>query len=101
LHPIRRGVPEDNQRIANYFFVTVPRCSFYLDLLEEVGRRVQRNPHPREDYDVLYTTGPDVVTSVVHSAVRWTCAVTIVPRPKDQLYFRHDASGSWRQVALG
>eukprot|EP00760_Papus_ankaliazontas_P028394 PhM_4_TR3677/c0_g2_i1/m.65193 len=99
LNPIRRGLPEDRQRIANYFFVSAPKHPIWIEIIRVSFERVRRCPKCRGDYDVLYTTGPDVVTHCVH---RWksTNAIEIVTRPEDQLYFRHDAQGSWRRKRL-
>ena len=94
-HPIRHGLPEDTQRIANYFFAAKPRDVFWMDVLEEVWRRVDVTPWVSEDYDVLYTTGPDAVTTVVHRSVH--PGVVTILRPEDQKYFRHEARGSWRR----
>eukprot|EP00759_Apiculatamorpha_spiralis_P029536 PhF_6_TR31709/c0_g1_i3/m.46664 len=115
IEPIRQGVPEHTQRIANYFIVAFgKKHKYFLDLLRESATRVQRSKKSGggdSDYNVLYTTGPDVVTDVTH---RWIDAqnvnypghhmvgrsIRIIQRPEDQLYFRHAARGSWRKTRL-
>jgi len=98
---IRKGDAEDRQRIANYFFIAKPRDAFWKVLMKEVWHRLDVNRVLEDDYDVLYTTGPDVVTSVVHRFLYGTknyhsYSLHIVVRPEDQKYFRHEARGSWR-----
>ena len=62
IHPIRKGRPEVNIRIANYWMASVAGHSFWKDVLELVQRRSHLNLE--EQYDVLYTTGPDVVSEI-------------------------------------
>ena len=81
-HPIRGGAPEECQRIANYMLAAAPASlslgeswqqqlpvggsqgllQGVLDLL------VRRAPLPvRSDYDVLFTTGPAMLTEALHA----------------------------------
>jgi mannosyltransferase OCH1-like enzyme len=62
IHPIRKGRPEVNIRVANYWMASVAGHSFWKDVLELVQRRSHLSLG--EQYDVLYTTGPDVVSEI-------------------------------------
>jgi hypothetical protein len=143
---IRGGVAEDAQRIGNYALGASGSGSrFWLAALLEASDRVSQ-AQVREDYDILYTTGPDVLSSLFarctailkaadsHSskvpqlfptamaytsspgvrsyiesirrelqadAANWCQFVLLIPQPEDQQYFRHHATGRWRQVKLG
>jgi len=94
-YAIRRGRSERRERLANFAFYAPPKSAVVLRILEELTRRCRENPDVHEDYDVLYTTGPDCLTEVVqglrdHGEV----PVTVVPhRP----YLKHRCDGSWRR----
>lgn len=66
-----------------------------MDLLHEARARA---PLPvYEDYDVIYTTGPDLVSHVYDSRGHLYPDIKVVERPTDQRFFRHSATGTWRQ----
>lgn len=69
IHPIRKGRPEQNIRVANFWMMSIAGHRFWKDILELVQRR-SRLPL-QEQYDVLYTTGPDIVSEIynVHAKV--------------------------------
>lgn len=92
-HHIRRGVPEKRQRIANYFFAATPRHPVLRDLLALVERRASETP--KEDYDVIYTTGPDAMTEAVLSS---ECpAIRILSVEEAHQTAVHLCRGSWRE----
>jgi len=62
-HSIRLGKPEDQLRIANYMFASTPRHPFLLEVLVELKARASLQVY--EDYDVLYSTGPDVLSTLI------------------------------------
>ncbi|UPR04400.1 hypothetical protein HOP50_16g77410 [Chloropicon primus] len=62
VHPIRKGRPEQRTRIANYWMMSSPKHAFWVDTLELLQRRSELEV--RDQYDVLYITGPDVVSEV-------------------------------------
>jgi len=52
-------------RIANYMFGSTPGHGFWLDVLDEAGRRRDRTICVESD--ILETTGPGLLTDVFHS----------------------------------
>jgi len=93
--PIRNGVPEIPLRVASYFMASVPGHPFWLEIM---GLMKQRCHLPvRNEYDVIYTTGPDVVTEVAHRAVQCYSDVVIVPRRVIKGFITHHCASSWRQ----
>lgn len=116
-YPIRHGEVEECQRIANYLFASAANHTFLDVLLEEL---IARAPLPiSSDYDVLFTTGPALLTTVTYrflhgassfsstaSSASRDCTVAsslpqrdgvvIVRRPTDQRFFDHMVSGTWR-----
>lgn len=96
-HPIRAGVPEARQRISNYVMASAPTAlvppageastpkplsgacteGAVRAVLDEVVSRLRAHPalSPADaDYEVLFTTGPDAVTSAVHTLRGWSLA---------------------------
>jgi hypothetical protein len=95
--PIRKGVPEHPVRIANYAFSSKPKNPIFIEILTEIRRRMHLQPSPKNDYDVIYLTGPDVVTTVVHrlSAVS-RMKINIIPQKISKSIFVHASAGEWR-----
>ena len=92
VHPIRRGAPEVTTRMANYVMAAAPRAPVMDRVIALLLERA--NLTVKGTYDVLYTTGPDVVSEAVHASRGAGCAV--VPAHVARLYFRHRCAGSWR-----
>jgi mannosyltransferase OCH1-like enzyme len=95
--PIRKGVLEHPIRIANYAFSSKPKNPIFLEFLAEVRRRMFTQPVPKCDYDVLYLTGPDVVTSVIHT-IHKTTPVNVVSKLVSNSIIEHTCAGEWRSV---
>jgi mannosyltransferase OCH1-like enzyme len=64
--PIRNGIPEDTTRIASYFFYCEPHHVIWDFIFEEMLERFDRVNSFDEDYDVIYATGPDLISTVVN-----------------------------------
>ncbi len=91
---IRNGRPELRLRVANFLMASVPGHSFWLDVMELIR---ERSVLPvRHDYDVIYTTGPDVISEVYHRTLGKYDDVVLVPRRMARRFFRHRTHGSWR-----
>lgn len=92
--PIRQGRAELELRIANYFL----GCRAGDPIMGEVIQLVQERSHLpiRCDYDVLYTTGPDVVSEVIHRR-REQPGLKILSLAQAESFVRHDCCGSWRE----
>ena len=93
--PIRKGVLELPIRIANYAFSSKPKNPIFLEFLAEIRRRMFVQRAPKRDYDVLYLTGPDVVTSVIH-AVKKTMTINVVSKLVSNSIIEHTCAGEWR-----
>ena len=93
--PIRKGVLEHPIRIANYAFSSKPRNPIFTEVLTEVRRRMYIQPAPKSDYDVLYLTGPDVVTTVIH-AMKKIIPINIVSKLVSGGIIEHTCAGEWR-----
>lgn len=92
--PIRKGRPELPLRVANFWMASVPGHPFWNDVLELVAERSDHQV--RHDYDVIYTTGPDVISEVYDRTLGKYSDVALVPRHIARRFFRHRTHGSWR-----
>jgi mannosyltransferase OCH1-like enzyme len=95
--PIRKGVLEHPIRIANYAFSSKPKHPIFLEVLAEIRRRMFIQRAPKRDYDVLYLTGPDVVTSVIH-ATKKTMPINVVSKLVSSSIIEHTCAGEWRKL---
>lgn len=64
--PIREGIPEDINRIANYFICCKANHIIWDIVFDEMNRRMEKVLKIKEDYDILYVTGPDLISTVVN-----------------------------------
>ncbi len=98
-YPIRQGQHEAPLRVANYFFICTPGHPVMKNILEECYKRAHLPV--QSEYDVLYTTGPDVVSTVVDTMKKnkqlAKVGAVVVPRKVADKYVKHSAVGSWRQ----
>jgi hypothetical protein len=134
IHRIRKGVPEDKLRISNYLMAARPAHPIMTDILKlaepracfgmfsSVGvlvRLAQERAllQVETDYDILYTTGPDLVSTVVNRN-QYKDVVIIREREKvwglllcylvnfviffhrQSMGFEHLISGGWRDQQL-
>jgi FkbM family methyltransferase len=91
-YTIRCGTPEKRQRIANYFFAARPGHVILQKLLSLIERRAQNVP--REDYDVLYITGPDAMTEAVLSSE--DDGIRVLSEAEGKGMALHLCHGAWR-----
>ena len=94
-HSIREGRPELRLRVANFWMASVPGHPFWGEVIDLIEAR--RHLPVREDYDVIYTTGPDVISEVYNRCINRFDDVQMVPRRLARKFFRHQAHGSWRR----
>ena len=95
-YSIRNNIPEVPLRIANYIMASKPNSigiNYILKLCKE--RSVLKL---NEDYDILYTTGPDVVSTVFdkHKNDKWLSHLSYIPLSISVKYFSHLCAGHWR-----
>ena len=96
-HPIRGGVAETPTRIANYWMASVPGHPIFEDILQEMQARAELPV--REDYDVLYTTGPDVVSTVLERVRQKYDDVVVLSSRELWVNLKHVLAQGWRQDA--
>lgn len=98
--PIRKGAFEHPIRIANYAFSSKAKNPIFLEFLAEIRRRMYIQSVPKRDYDVLYLTGPDVVTSVIHSSKKMI-SINVVSKLVSNSIIQHTGAGEWRKFGCG
>ena len=98
--PIRKGQLEHPIRIANYAFSSKARNPIFLEFLAEIRRRMYIQSVPKCHYDVLYLTGPDVVTTVIHAAKK-TIYINVISNLASNSIIQHTGAGEWRKLGRG
>lgn len=93
--PIRDGVNEHPERLANFAFGAVAGHESLQAILDVVVSRVSKNPGPVDNYGVLYTTGPDAVTDALQTWRRTRQQVPFAILPHKQFILHHE-TGTWR-----
>jgi len=99
VHPIREGVPEAHERIANYAFGSTANHVALKLILGEVERRwlkfqaVAGDP----DYYVLFTTGPSAVTRAL-LLVRMHKSLHVFEKEAAHSLVNHTSAGTWRSA---
>jgi mannosyltransferase OCH1-like enzyme len=100
---IRRGEPEIPVRLANYFFIArIPYHPIWMDILNLAKQRCNRPI--QSQYGIIYTTGPDVVTTAINQHRSKYRDIEIVPMEIFTKSFRHTCTSfatgnkqtSWR-----
>ena len=95
--PIRNNIPELPRRVANYFMASVPGHPIWLEVMALMK---QRSTSPiKNDYDILYTTGPDIISEVAHRATECYSDVVVIPQSTINKFITHTISRSWRGVS--
>ena len=92
--PVRQGNPELRLRVANFWMASAPGHPFWDDVMDLVDER--RKIEIKNDYDVIYTTGPDIISEVYHRKADQYDDVALIPRKIARRFFRHRTHGSWR-----
>ncbi len=96
-YPIRQSLPIDDRaecefRVSNYFLVAREGDETLKRILDLC---VERAMHAvREDYDVIFTTGPDVVSTIIDE--RQGDDVFILSRREVDEYVVHLGAGDWK-----
>ena len=97
LHPIREGLPESHERIANYAFGSTSNHMSLKLVLDEVERRwnkfqaITGNP----DYYVIFTTGPSAFTRALLQ-VRLHPSVHVFGKEASHSLVNHISTGTWK-----
>ncbi|RYF06730.1 MAG: hypothetical protein EOO40_08880 [Deltaproteobacteria bacterium] len=93
-YPVRQGIAEHPLRLANYWLAARPGHPLLQQMLDLMQSRAHLPVKTK--YDILYTTGPDVVTTAVHAHAQHYDDVVILPMAEADRYFVHERAGSWR-----
>jgi len=101
--PIRRFLEskyhtEALVRVANYAFIATPKHPFIKKVIETCGKRAHLIPE--NDYDVLFITGPDVISHVYHTSKKDFLQrhnVFLLPKEDHNTYIKHLSNGQWRE----
>lgn len=86
-------VSEDRRRMASYLFLARREHPLVGDMLEEAKRRSALKVH--YPYDIMYTSGTDLFTTVINHRVDRYPDVLILDRSAADAYFEHICFGSW------
>jgi mannosyltransferase OCH1-like enzyme len=92
--PIRDGEPEHPERISNYFLGCAPGHPIMLDIIQEMIHRSGKEL--KTDYDVLYTTGPDLVTTVVQRQREKYPDLIVLSKEDSDKMIQHHMMGEWK-----
>ncbi len=100
VEKIRRGEMEIPTRIANYFFISrIPNHPIWIDILKLAKTR--SNSEVKSQYGIIYTTGPDVVTTALSQNRHKYQDIAILPHHMFTKLFPHGCTsftdGSWRK----
>jgi mannosyltransferase OCH1-like enzyme len=94
--PIRKGIPEHVEHLANFAFGASEKSPVIWRIIELLEERCNLNPTYNGDYDIIYKTGPNCLTTSVHAESEYNSKrnMWIVDANK---YFHHYGSASWKQ----
>jgi len=93
-HEIRNGTAEHPTRVANYFMMSEPRHEFWSHVMAIAKKRA--GLPVAESYDILYTTGPDVLTEAYHTYEDKEGEIVLLDVKEFAALLRHGSDGHWR-----
>jgi mannosyltransferase OCH1-like enzyme len=64
---IRQGEPEDRLRISNYVMAASRKSPIVWNIIQLAYQRCKKTNHITHEYDLQYTSGSDVVTTIVNA----------------------------------
>ncbi len=92
---VTRGVPEPRVQFGNFLFASIRRNPLILEILWTALDRCRQHPVPVDDFDVLHTSGPHVLSTVVHRSPAGVSKSTPYER-----FAWHRCTGTWRNYSL-
>lgn len=96
LPAIRSGIPEVLPRLANYWMAGPRKHPFFLRVLSLAWDR--REICVIKDYDVLYTTGPDLISTIYRESMSDdSIFVYVLENRVFRKLVSHHAWGTWRK----
>ena len=96
-HMGARENKEFTLRIFNCIFWSIPNHSFWTDCINLCIQRLNTKNIKWTDEDVLWATGPDVITTIWHQKYKNDKRIKIVHFNENTTFFNHQTSGSWRK----
>jgi mannosyltransferase OCH1-like enzyme len=93
--PIRQGQVEERIRVGNQAFAALPGSRFVKAVIDLQLERLKRGT-VRCDYDVLFMTGPALVSTAYHLHGRNDKGVELLSLHDSRRMLRTHSAGSWR-----
>ena len=93
--PIRDGNPEERVRVCTQIFSAVPRHPYLFALFEKTINNVQTYPI-RRDYDILYTTGNAMMSTMYDKVGQHYDDVELMDENVISKMASISSNGSWR-----
>jgi len=90
---IRNNIPENKIRIANYILIFKSNSLFINKCIDLCLQRIHLPI--TSDYDILYTTGPDILSTIFASYSNDN--LLIISLQEGLEYFVHKCAGHWRK----
>jgi len=99
-HKIRNGTEEHPVRVANYWMMSAPGHPFWLHVLQMAEERASLPVS--QNYDVLYTTGPDLLTEAYHTYRQEDKNHEVVLLGKSEFLelLNHRSDGFWKSKSM-
>ena len=96
---IRNNEKEIPYKLSNFFFLSkVKNHPIWIDILQLAKAR--SNKHVKSQYGVIYTTGPDLVTTAVSRNRKKYNDIAILPIEIFNKLMKHQMTSSWRHKDL-
>jgi mannosyltransferase OCH1-like enzyme len=97
---IRKGEPEIPIRLSNYLMLArIPNHPIWIDILNQAKDRAKSKI--KSQYGIIYTTGPDVVTTAISKNRSKYNDIAIIPYNELTCFYNHQCDSinksSWRK----
>lgn len=95
--PIRKGQPEHHgPRVGNYFMGCCAKHPLMTSVVQRLEARCAENPVITRDYDILYTTGPDCMTTTYYAVRHQYPDVILLDKAESDRVGAHVCTSTWR-----
>ena len=93
----RKGKEECKIRIGSYMLYAPPKNKIIKSIINLIAERLSQNIEIREDYDVIWMTGPDTISTVVNSTKE---KFNLISLQEQHNICEHKLTGvaTWRQT---
>jgi mannosyltransferase OCH1-like enzyme len=93
--PIRNGQPEEKLRVGTQIFSAIPRHPYLLELFKTSIENTRKYKIIR-DYDILFTTGNAMMSTVYDQVGKYQKDIEIVDLDQSMRMATISSNGSWR-----